>query len=129
MEEQSLMPKVCQIAKQHHAIMQGKLQICGDVHCFVFAHFCKSTLFYKDFLGVSRDILRANRLIMANLDDVRRLVRQSGAREIWTKGAFCVYGDLRPLAVQAGFGQWGEDGLIVNSNYGSNFLISALFYR
>lgn len=31
------------------------------------------------------------------------------------------------MAVEAGFGKWGDDGIIENEKYGTNFLISAVF--
>lgn len=34
-----------------------------------------------------------------------------------------------PLAVEAGFGKWGNSGIIENEKYGTNFMITAVFYR
>lgn len=30
----------------------------------------------------------------------------------------------RPLAVEAGFGKWGNSGIIENEKYGTNFMIT-----
>lgn len=35
----------------------------------------------------------------------------------------------RPLAVEAGFGKLGNSGIIENEKYGTNFMITAIFYR
>lgn len=35
----------------------------------------------------------------------------------------------RHLAVEAGFGKWGNSGIIENEKYGTNFMITAIFYR
>ncbi|MCX7920531.1 MAG: 4Fe-4S ferredoxin [Clostridia bacterium] len=43
------------------------------------------------------------------------------------KTVLSIYGDYRPLARSAGIGEWGRNGLIVNKDYGSNMLFSALF--
>lgn len=120
---------VCAIANYNNAILHGHIQISGNTHCILFAHYCKSTLFYKDFFNVTKATFAVNKLANKNLRLVKILVKKYGYKKIWTKGVFSVYGDFRPLAVKAGFGEWGENGLIVNEKYGSNFLISAIFYR
>jgi len=38
-----------------------------------------------------------------------------------------VYGDFRPLAISAGLGDWGRNGIIVNSEYGAGLLFAATF--
>lgn len=43
------------------------------------------------------------------------------------KSSLSVFGDFRPLAVAAGLGQWGKNGLVVHKTYGSKLLFSALF--
>lgn len=43
------------------------------------------------------------------------------------KSSLSVFGDIRPLAIAAGIGQWGKNGLVVNKTYGSKLLFSALF--
>lgn len=43
------------------------------------------------------------------------------------KTVLSVYGDFRPLAVSAGLGEWGRNGLVVNKRYGSSLLFCAVF--
>ncbi|EOC99567.1 hypothetical protein [Caldisalinibacter kiritimatiensis] len=43
------------------------------------------------------------------------------------KTVLSVYGDFRPLAVSAGLGEWGRNGLVVNEKYGSSLLFAAIF--
>ncbi len=95
----------------------------------VWAHYCKSTLFYKDFFNVSKDVLNVNKMANKNLKEAKKIIKNAGYKKVWTKGIFSVYGDLRPLAVEANFGKWGNNGIIVNDKYGSDFLISAIFYK
>ena len=64
-----------------------------------------------------------------HLREIKKLVKSNGYKKVWTKGVFSFYGDLRPLAVKAGFGKWDNSGIIKNEEYGTNFLISAVFYR
>jgi epoxyqueuosine reductase QueG len=56
-------------------------------------------------------------------------VKSAGYKKVWTKGIFSLYGDLRPLAAEAGFGKWGDKGIIENEEYGTDFLITAIFYK
>lgn len=117
------------IGKKNGTIMEGSIELCNGTKCLIFAHYCDSTLFYKDFFRVSKNIFSVNRLIKRNLKEVKQEVKRCGFKNVWTKGIFSFYGDLRPLAVKAGFGQWGKNGIIENEKYGSNFLISAVFYK
>ena len=43
------------------------------------------------------------------------------------KTALSVFGDFRPLAIAAGLGEWGKNGLVVNKKYGSHLLFAAVF--
>jgi len=95
----------------------------------LFAHFCKSTLFYKNFFNVASDVLNVNRVANKNLKEIKNHIKLCGYHKIWSKGVFSFYGDLRPLAVEAGFGKWSENGLITNEKYGTDFLITAIFYK
>ena len=74
-------------------------------------------------------IENAYKISRKNLKEIKKLLKSQGYKKVWSKGVFSIYGDLRPLAVKAGFGDWGLDGIIENEKYGSNFLISALFYK
>ncbi|MEG0641538.1 MAG: hypothetical protein RR515_02985 [Clostridium sp.] len=117
------------IADKYEVILKGHTKISGDINCLLFAHYCDSTIFYKHFLTTSRDIFRVNKKCNQNLKHIKRLIIKNGYKKVWTKGVFSIYGDLRPLAVAANLGKWGENGLIENQKYGSNFLISAVFYK
>ncbi len=55
-----------------------------------------------------------------------QLLRQAGYTANG-KSVLSLYGDFRPLAVSAGLGHWGHNGLVVNSQYGSGLLFAALF--
>lgn len=49
MNESKFERVVSAIAVRNHAILYRHIQIKSDTHCILFAHYCKSTLFYKDF--------------------------------------------------------------------------------
>lgn len=124
-----LINKAYEISDKYNVILKGNIKISGNVNCILFAHYCKSTLFYHDFFNVFRDILTVNRIASKNLKEIKRLIKLEGYEKIWTKGVFSFYGDLRPLAVEAGFGKWSDSGIIANEKYGTDFLITAIFYK
>ncbi|MBQ3420472.1 MAG: hypothetical protein IJH34_02135 [Romboutsia sp.] len=117
------------IADKNQVILKGNIKISRDINCLIFAHYCDSTLFYKRFFKISKDVFKVNHISRKNLKQVKKLLKSLGYKKIWSKGVFSIYGDLRPLAVKAGFGQWGHDGIVENEKYGSNFLVSAIFYK
>lgn len=129
MDNINLINKIYEISDKYKVILRGYIKISGDVNCIVFAHYCKSTLFYKDFFNVSKDVLKVNKIANKNLKEVKNRIREYGYKKVWDKGVFSIYGDLRPLAVEAGFGKWSNNGLITNEKYGTDFLITAIFYK
>lgn len=129
MDNEKLINKAYEISDKYEVILKGNLKISGNVNCLLFGHYCKSTLFYKNFKGVFRETMKVNTISKKNLKEIKKLITQSGYKKVWSKGVFSFYGDLRPLAVKAGFGTWGDNGIITNEKYGENFLITAIFYK
>lgn len=121
--------KAYEIADKNQAILKGNIKISGDVNCLIFAHYCDSTVFYKNFFKISKDTFKVNKISRKNINEIKKILKLQGYKKIWSKGVFSLYGDLRPLAVKAGFGKWGDNGIIENEKYGSNFLITAIFYK
>ena len=124
-----LISNAYKIADKNNVILKGNLKISRDINCLIFAHYCDSTLFYKRFFKISKDVFKVNHISKKNLKEIKKLLKSNGYKKVWSKGVFSIYGDLRPLAVKAGFGQWGPYGIIVNEKYGSNFLVSVVFYK
>ena len=124
-----LISNAYKISDKNDVILKGYLKISGDVNCLIFAHYCDSTLFYKKFFKISKKVFRVNRISRKNIKEIKKLLKSQVYKKVWSKGVFSIYGDLRPLAVKAGFGKWGDDGIIENEKYGSNFLLSAIFYK
>ena len=117
------------ISDKYNVILKGNIKINGNVNCILFGHYCKSTLFYKDFFNIIPNVFKVNRIANKNLKEIKKLIKVNGYKKIWIKGVFSIYGDLRPLAVEAGFGEWSKNGLIANKKYGTDFLITAIFYK
>lgn len=59
-------------------------------------------------------------------DKLAQIIQQAG-HQAHFKTAASVFGDFRPLAVAAGLGDWGKNGLVVHPQYGANMLFSAVF--
>ena len=125
----SMIDEAYKIAESNNVILKGNIKISNNTNCLIFAHYCDSTLFYKKFFKVSKDIFKVKSIANKNLRQIKKLLKRNGYKKVWSKGIFSVYGDLRPLAVKAGFGKWGESGIIENEKYGTNFMITAVFYR
>lgn len=126
---ESVVSEAYKISDKYDVILKGNIIISGDVNCLLFAHYCSDTLFYKDIFKVSKDIILVNKKCRKNLKEIKKLLKNYGYKKVWSKGVFSFYGDLRSLAVEANFGKWGSNGIIENEKYGSNFLISAMFYK
>ena len=58
------------------------------LNVILFAHYCKSTLFYKDFFNVSRDILKVNKIANKNLKEAKKIIKMYGYKKVWIKGIF-----------------------------------------
>jgi len=129
MNNNDLINRAYEISNKYNVILKGNIIICRNINCILFAHYCKSTLFYKNFFNVAHDVFSVNKIANKNLKEIKKLIKTYGYKKIWTKGVFSIYGDLRPLAVAAGFGEWSESGIIENEKYETNFLITAIFYK
>lgn len=125
----SLINEAYKIAESNNVILKGNIKLSNNTNCLIFAHYCDSTLFYKKFFKVSKEIFRVKSIANKNLREIKSLVKRYGYKKVWSKGVFSIYGDLRSLAVEAGFGKWGDSGIIENEKYGTNFMITAVFYR
>ncbi|WP_455539273.1 hypothetical protein [Terrisporobacter sp.] len=90
--------------------MKNHITINKDLNVILFAHYCTSELFYKHLYKVSKSVFRVNNLSRKNLKVAKSILKRAGYKKIHTKGIFSVYGDLRPLAVEANFGRWGDNG-------------------
>lgn len=129
MKQNIILETIYKMSKNYDVILKGHTIINEDTNVILFAHYCSSELFYKDFFRITKNTFYVNNLAKRNLKQAKSILKKLGYKKIWTKGVFSFYGDLRPLAVEVGFGEWGKNGIIVNEIYGSDFLISAIFYK
>ena len=127
--KRDIIETIYEISEEFDVIMKNHIVINKDLNVILFAHYCSSELFYKHFYKISRQVFHVNNLAKRNLKVCKTVLKKAGYKRIYTKGVFSFYGDLRPLAIKANFGKWGDNGLIVNKKYGSDFFISAIFFK
>jgi epoxyqueuosine reductase len=60
------------------------------------------------------------------LSNITKVLRKEGF-SAGIKTPLSVFGDFRPLAVSAGLGNWGKNGLVVHPKYGSRLLFASVF--
>ena len=60
------------------------------------------------------------------LNNITKVLRKEGY-SAGIKTPLSIFGDFRPLAVSAGLGIWGKNGLVVNAKYGSRLLFASVF--
>lgn len=60
------------------------------------------------------------------LSNITGILREEGY-SAGIKTPLSIFGDFRPLAVSAGLGSWGKNGLVVHPQYGSRLLFASVF--
>ncbi|MBP2662069.1 MAG: 4Fe-4S ferredoxin [Firmicutes bacterium] len=83
------------------------------------------TSYFKNTFGIAQRIYEVNAKSNVVLDKLRSILKKENHTS-YDKSVFSVYGDMRPYIEAAGLGGFGRNGLIVNSQYGSNLLFSML---
>ena len=127
--KRDIIETIYEISEEFKKKKKNHIVINKDLNVILFAHYCSSELFYKHFYKICREVFHVNNLAKRNLKVCKTVLKKAGYKKIYSKGVFSFYGDLRPLALKANFGKWGDNGLIVNEKYGSDFLISAIFFK
>lgn len=74
----------------------------------------------------AKRINEEHRITKALLNRISEALKGEGFH-VKQKTAFSLYGDFRPLAVAAGLGRYGRNGLVINKDYSSGLVFSAIF--
>jgi len=82
--------------------------------------------FLKQPLNIAK-LLQKEYSISKHVQDTTYKILKSEGYSCQHKNIMSIYGDFRPLAVSAGLGQWGRNGIVVNSDYGAGLLFAATF--
>ena len=82
--------------------------------------------FLKQPLNITK-MLRKEYAISKHVMNIISKTLKDESYIVHQKTVLSAYGDFRPLAVSAGLGEWGRNGIIVNKDHGSGLLFGAIF--
>lgn len=121
-----LFAEIASTARKNGALMTGLTHIRRVEPVIVFAFPFTTAWFLHHFIPVTswigKEYLESKHV--QNL--TARLLEKEGFRAEY-KTVMSLFGDFRPLAVAAGLGTWGRNGLVVNKEHGAGMLFSAIF--
>lgn len=121
---QELLKEIKTISKKNGVEMVGATKIRMVESVIVFGFPCKWQL--KDSLNFSMQIKDDYKNSRQVLDLTSDVLHQEGFRADY-KTLLSLFGDFRPLAVAAGLGYWGRNGLVVSNNHRAGLIFAALF--
>ena len=121
-----LAQQIRQTALRQGAVLVGFTKIRKVEPVIVFAFPFSDTWFLKDPAKISRLLGTTYKTSHHVQTLVANILRFQG---YWArhKSVMSVYGDFRPLAVAAGLGEWGRNGIITNKRFGAGLLFAATF--
>ena len=73
----SLINNAYKIADSNKVILKGNIKLSNNTNCLIFAHYCDSTLFYKKFFKISKEIFKVNKISNKNLREIKKLHREA----------------------------------------------------
>lgn len=122
----ALSKEISSIAKKNGALLIGTLKIYMVENVIVFGTpFNENWHLSNIFSGVRR-AYEEYRIINPLLNNVSKFLNKEGF-EAKQKTPLSIYGDFRPLAIAAGLGHYGRNGLVINKDYSSGLIFSAIF--
>jgi len=117
---------ISETARSKGAVLVGYTKIRRSEPVIIYGFEYSNMWFFK------RPVILTKRL--GDVYKMSRDVQKSVSKELKKLGytthdktILSVYGDFRPLAVSAGLGEWGKNGLVVNKKFGSGLLFAATF--
>jgi len=118
---------ITQTATNNEAILVGYTNI-KKLHstAIILGFHYSDKSYFKNTFGIAKRIYDVNvrsNTVLAKLSSILKKEDYTS----YNKSILSVYGDMRPFIEAARLGVIGRNGLIVNSQYGSNLLFSMLF--
>jgi epoxyqueuosine reductase len=108
------------------ALLVGFTKIRVVEPVIVFAFPFTEKWFAKQPLNIAK-MLKKEYSLSKQVQDITSKVLKSEGYTCKHKSILSIYGDFRPLAVSAGLGEWGRNGIVVNKEYGAGLLFAATF--
>ncbi len=121
-----LMTEITTTAKENGAILVGATKIRKIEPVILFAFPFSEKWFFNHPFTLTKRLAENYRASKHVQDLTAQTLIKEGYRTEY-KTILSLFGDFRPLAVAAGLGEWGRNGLVVNKDYGSGLLFSAIF--
>lgn len=117
---------ICKKALGQGTLQVGFTKIRLTEPVIVFAFPFTDQWFLSHPLTVAAMLGQAHAISKQVLDTTAAILTSEGY-SVQRKTIWSVYGDFRPLAVAAGLGSWGRNGIVVNKNHGAGLLFAAIF--
>lgn len=115
-----------EVALQNGALLVGLTKIRRTEPVIIFAFPFTENWFFNHPFALSKKLGKEYLASKHVQNLVAKILQTEGYRAEY-KTILSLFGDFRPLAVSAGLGHWGRNGLVVTKDYGSNVLFSAIF--
>ncbi|TCL59738.1 epoxyqueuosine reductase [Hydrogenispora ethanolica] len=122
----ALSNEVSFIAKNNGAVLIGTTPIYCVEKAIVIGTPFHENWHLSYFFSEARRIREEYRIAKPLLNGIRELLTSEGFT-VQKKTPLSIYGDFRPLAVAAGLGHYGRNGLVINKDYSSGLIFSAIF--
>ncbi|MBU3180250.1 4Fe-4S binding protein [Clostridium psychrophilum] len=108
------------------ALLVGFTKIRVIEPVIVFAFPFTDKWFLKRPLNVAK-MIKKEYALSKHIQNITSKILKSEGYTAKDKSILSIYGDFRPLAVSAGLGKWGRNGIVVNNDYGAGLLFAATF--
>ncbi|HBF39665.1 MAG TPA: 4Fe-4S ferredoxin [Firmicutes bacterium] len=122
----ALSEEISSIAKKSGAVLIGTTQIYRVEKVIVIGTPLNENWRLSFAFSEAKRVTEEYRITRPLLNNISKALKREGFKAEH-KTPLSVYGDFRPLAVAAGLGYYGRNGLVINKNYSSGVVFSAIF--
>lgn len=122
----ALSNEIMSIAKKNGAVLIGTIKIYIVENAIVIGTPLNENWHLSYIFSEAKRINEESRITKPLLNSVSTVLKREGFTAK-LKTPLSIYGDFRPLAIAAGLGHYGRNGLIINKNYSSGLVFSAIF--
>ena len=121
-----LMKEITENAEDNGALLVGTTKICVTQPVIMLGFPFIDDWFVDKPFAVAKDLAEEYKISRHVQDLTAEILKNEGYKAEY-KTVLSLFGDFRPLAVDAGLGHWGRNGLVVNKEHGSGLLFAAIF--
>lgn len=120
-----LSKEIISVAEKNGAILVGTTKIYEVESVIVIGTPLNENWHLGKFFSEAKRIYEERNIARSLLKSITEAINKEGFKTKH-KNSFSLFGDLRPLAVDAGLGHWGRNGLIINKKYSSGLVLQAI---